>query len=286
VNWNQVYYFSLVAAHGSIKNASEVLKLSSSTLSEHISQLESSLDTELFHRRGPKLVLTESGQKLFTHAKQMFESGQRMLDVVSPLGLGCYPVSIGVVPGPHLFASHRIISDYVENFGPLDLKISQWDFEGLETNLVAKLDFGFADQPSRRRDIVSECLSSSQIRFFVAEQWRESSLRDVLKRIPLLVCRSEAATDAFLEKALEQVEIYPCATIRAEYPSILLELCRRGLGVGAFSEDTLDIGSHESLPSLRNPKDAPKIESHTFLLWAKESENTQAISQIRQVMRK
>jgi LysR family transcriptional activator of nhaA len=285
VNWNQVYYFSLIAAHGSIKNASEVLKLSSSTLSEHISLLESTLDVQLFIRKGPKLILTEAGRKLSWHAKQMFESGQRMLDVASPLRLGCYPVSIGVVPGPHLPMAHRTICEFVGNFGPLEIKISQWNFEELETNLVKKLDFGFADHPSKRRDIVSECLASSEIRFFVSDQWTGHSLREILKKIPLLICQSEASTDAFLEKALDDVDIHPCSVIRAEYPSILLDLCRSGLGVGAFCEGTMDLEERDTMRSLQRPKDTPKIESHTYLLWARDGENTEAISHIRQLIK-
>lgn len=285
INWNQMYYFSLVATHGSLKSVAEILDLSSSTLSEHISQLEKSLGTNLFHRKGPKLILTETGQNLFLQTKQMFESGQRALSTVAPLKLGSYPISIGMVPGPHIFRAHQMICDFTKNFGPLDMNINQISHNELESGLLqAQLDFGFTDRPSKRKDISSHLVSSSQIRFYSSVQWKDLSLRETLKEIPLLVCQSEASTDAFLEDALRQAEIEPIALIRAEYPSVLLDFCRRGLGVGAFCEDLTEFQDSHLLRAMQNPKDAPKIQSHTYLLWPNASERSEAVMQIRKLL--
>src|SRR5688572_29086894 len=91
INWNQVYYFSEIAAVGSIKDAAAKLDLTASTLSLHLSQLETDLEIQLFYRQHRKLTLTPEGTRLFLHAKAMFETGQRLIDVVSPVPLGCYP---------------------------------------------------------------------------------------------------------------------------------------------------------------------------------------------------
>lgn len=286
VNWNHVFAFSQVAYHGSIKNAASVMNVGSSTLSEQVSQLESALNAQLFHRRGPKLILTEAGSRLFWHSKKMFESGQRILDSVSPLILGSYPASIGVVPGPHIQIAHKTICDYAAQFGPMDCKISQCSFEDLETSLVqAKMDFGFSDRPPQRKDLGFHCLSTSEIKFYVSPEWQDQKLGDVLASIPLLVCRSEASTDAFIESALEKVDISPCAVVRAEYPSVLLDMCMNGLGVGAFSADATSPIFSDSLCRMRVPKGAPVIESRAFVIWALEGENTEAVDHIMRLLK-
>lgn len=285
VNWNHVFAFSQVASHGSLKNAANVMNVGSSTLSEQISQLESTLNAELFHRRGPKLILTEAGNRLFWHTKKMFESGQRILDSVSPLVLGSYPAAVGVVPGPHIQIAHKTICDYAAEYGPVDLKIRQSSFEEMEAGLVqAKLDFGFSDRPPQRKDLAHHRLSSSEIRFFVSEKWQDQKLVEVLSLIPLLVCRSEASTDAFIENALEKCGISPCAVVRAEYPSVLLDMCMSGLGVGAFSAEATSLFFSDSIHRLRVPRGAPVIESKAFLIWAKEGEKTEAVDRIRRLL--
>lgn len=92
INWNHVFYFCQIARHGSIKTAATELGLSSPTLSEALNELEKDLEVVLFRRQHRKLVLTRQGSRLFQHAKQMFEAGQRLIDVVSPVPLGCYPL--------------------------------------------------------------------------------------------------------------------------------------------------------------------------------------------------
>jgi DNA-binding transcriptional LysR family regulator len=76
INWNQVFYFSEIAAAGSVKNAAEKLGLSPSTLSEHLGQLEHDLNIKLFQRQHRKLILTDEGARLFHSAREMFESGK------------------------------------------------------------------------------------------------------------------------------------------------------------------------------------------------------------------
>lgn len=278
VNWNQVFYFSLVATHGSLKKASDILGLRSSTLSEHISQLESMLETTLFLRKGPKLILTEAGEKLSWQAKQMFENGLNFIETASSRKLDSAQLRIGLVPGPHLPIAHDFISNYVREFSPLNSKISQWNFEELEAHIAkGSLDFGFADQASKRSDLSSKLLKQSQIRLYVSSKWKHRQLKNILLEIPLLICQSDASTDAFLQKALMDANIKPCGFIKAAYPGILLDLCRNGLGVGAFGTGTIEAYKKDYFHMLSNPSNAPEIRSEAYLIWADNGENTAAV---------
>ncbi len=56
VNYNQLYYFYLVAEHGSIARVSELLHITPQTISGQISAFEHGIGTALFSRQGKRLV--------------------------------------------------------------------------------------------------------------------------------------------------------------------------------------------------------------------------------------
>lgn len=287
INWNEVYYFSLVATYGSMKRAAEVLRLSPSTLSEHISQLESQLKVELFHRRGPKIELTEQGNRLFLHAKGMFEHSQRLLDAVSPLHLGSYPISVGFIPGPHLPLAYKWVAMFENEFGPINMKLQHCLPDNLETSLIkGRLDFGFSNKAPERDDLLYEKIAQEPICFYVSAKWFDFRLADLLERIPLLMCRTEASTETFVEHALRKVDLIPSSTVISDFPSVLVDLCIQGLGVGAFCEEPILTMNSRSLRSLRSPKDAPKIESELYVIWAAAGEQTESIAHLKALISK
>lgn len=282
VNWNQVYSFSLVATHGSIKKAAELLSLSPSSLSEQISQLESDLKVELFVRRGPKLTLTEQGNRLFMHAKGMFEHGLRLLDAVSPVQIDSYPVSVGFVPGPHLPVAYKWVAMLHQKLGPLNMKLQHCTPEAFESSLLkGQFDFGFSDRRPSRSDLQSVQIAQSPIRFYVSTDWRDHSFSELLRKLPLLVCRSEASTDAFIEQTLQKCDLMPSSIVSSDFPSVLIDLCRLGLGVGAFCEEPILKLNAQTVRTLRIPKDAPKIESKLYVTWATAAESTMAVMHLK-----
>lgn len=286
VNWNQVYYFQLVASLGSIKQASEVVGLSPSTVSEHIATLEEQLQVKLFDRNGRKLDLTEQGQKLHWHAKSMFENGERLLETVSPVHVGTYPVGIGIVPGAQMAIAYKWAGDFIERFGPRDVHLRHTTMDEIAVEiLTGKIDFGFANSALKNSNLESRLISSSQVRFYVAEESSFSSLAPTLAKLPLLICRSDSFSDALLEKALQESDLFPSSVVTSDYPSVLLDLCRRGLGVGAFSEEVIKKLTGEGLKSLRLPPELPKIESNTYLIWPKDAASSLAVQQLKQLIK-
>ena len=72
LNFHHLYYFWVVASHGSIRRGSEHLLLSPPTVSRQIKELESKLDTQLFTRGPHKLVLTEQGESIRQLCDELF----------------------------------------------------------------------------------------------------------------------------------------------------------------------------------------------------------------------
>lgn len=286
INWNQVFYFSEIASCGSIKAAAEKLKLSPPTLSEHLAQLERDLDVQLFIRHHRRLELTTQGQRLFTHAKQMFEAGQRMIDVVSPIPLGSYPISVGLIPSPSAPLATDLIARYLEQFGPVPLKIHRTKYADVERGLVqTQFDFAFSDRLPERKDIVATKIFSSTIRFYVSSKWGSSRFSELIQKLPLLICNSEPEVRSHAEVALLESSITIPPVVTSDYPSVLVDLCDRGLGIGVFSEEPIRRMNLSSLKSLRAPQDAPHIKDSLYVLWTKDAENSEAIKHLQDILR-
>ena len=67
----QLRYFLKVAELLNFSEASKVLYVTQSTLSQQIKQLEAELDTTLFERNSHEVTLTEAGQKLVEYAQKV-----------------------------------------------------------------------------------------------------------------------------------------------------------------------------------------------------------------------
>lgn len=286
INWNQVYYFSEVASCGSLKVASDRLGLSPSTLSEHIAQLEKDLQIQLFYRQHRKLTLTGEGNRLYLHAKTMFESGQRLFDAVSPIPLGSYPISIGLVPNPCLQVAYQFVGDFLKKFGPLNMKLKQASYLDLESGLAkAEFDFCFSDRKPERKDIFFQHVVTTSIRFYVSSKLATGKFSELIKRLPLLICNADPKTKSLTEQNLDDADFSPSSVVTSDYPGALLDLCGKGLGIGAFAEDPR-IVNLVSLKGLRNPTGAPQLQSSLFALWSKDGENTEAVRHLKVILPK
>lgn len=82
VNFNQLYYFYLVAREGSIARISEQLHITPQTISGQISALEHSTGSALFNRTGKKWSLTEVGRVTFRYAEDIFQLGDELRSVL------------------------------------------------------------------------------------------------------------------------------------------------------------------------------------------------------------
>ena len=118
INWNQVYYFYEVARNLSMKEAAKFLGVSVPTVSEQISKFEQSIDLKLFLRSPRKIKLTNDGVTLYLHAKEIFESGKKLLDAVSPDSIGGYTVKVGVQESIQINSAIDFISSYLDTFSP------------------------------------------------------------------------------------------------------------------------------------------------------------------------
>lgn len=285
IDWNHVFYFSEVAACGSIKEAASKLDLSPSTLSTHISQLEKDLALSLFHRHHRKITLTPQGVRLFQYAKQMFETGRRLIDVVSPVALGSYPISIGLVPCPSMPLAYRLVTEFLTSYDPVNIRVSQTKHEVLEKGLSdARFDFGFSRKLPERKDISHQLVSCSPLNLYVAEHLAKEDFSSLISRIPMVICGAESGGLDIIDQLLEQTELSPRSIVTSDYPGLVFEFCKKGNGIGIFSDESIQKLDGGSLHFLRTPRGAPTLTDKLYVLWPKDSDHSKAIGHLNTLL--
>lgn len=127
--------FAKVAEAGSFRGAADLLGLSPSVISHHVSALEKSLGVALVYRTTRKLSLTDEGERLARHAQAMLSAASEGLDGASqetPEVRGRLRITAPAVfqCGPFISMAHR----FMQLHPNLELEI---DFSDAPRDLVA-----------------------------------------------------------------------------------------------------------------------------------------------------
>ncbi|MGC4063936.1 MAG: LysR family transcriptional regulator [Polyangiaceae bacterium] len=78
LNYNQLYYFWVVAQEGNITSAAKRLHLSQPAISSQLKRLEESLGEPLLAPSGRHRVLTPFGRTTYEYAERIFALGQEL----------------------------------------------------------------------------------------------------------------------------------------------------------------------------------------------------------------
>lgn len=99
MNSKTIEYFVIVARFGSISRAALELGVEQSTVTRHISRLETDVGVRLFHRSGRGVILTDAGRQLLTRAQDVLHALERAKHTASTLaGTGPSQVVIAAQP--------------------------------------------------------------------------------------------------------------------------------------------------------------------------------------------
>jgi LysR family transcriptional activator of nhaA len=79
LNYHHLRHFWMIARHRSMTKAAAKLKISQSTLSEQLAELEDWLGQPLFDRRGRELHLTDAGRVALEYAETIYTTGHELM---------------------------------------------------------------------------------------------------------------------------------------------------------------------------------------------------------------
>lgn len=150
----ELRYFDMVARHGSFSAASRALGITQPGLTKAMRRLESSLDCRLFRRLARGVALTEQGEALLRHSRQLNVQLLDAREEVRAVGrgaVGC--IHIGAGPSWLTGALPGIVARMTARYPGLSFRV----VGGFHSNLIellrgADLDLVIAALPNRIPD--------------------------------------------------------------------------------------------------------------------------------------
>ncbi|MDQ6597792.1 LysR family transcriptional regulator [Bacillus salipaludis] len=157
MDFDQLFYFQIVAKHQSLTKASEELNLSQPALSRSILRLEEEIGVPLLERKSRGVVLNQYGRVFLSHANQvlseMKEAKLTIHDMVDP-HRGTISLAFIQTLGSSFVPD--LISEFQKEFPNIQFQLSQnISSEILKEIHTANIDIGFCSPQEPHDDMCS-----------------------------------------------------------------------------------------------------------------------------------
>ena len=237
MNVNIKYFrvFVSVYEHMSMSAAGEELFLSQPAVSRIIRELEEAYSCRFFLRHSGRLYRTESGEKMYLHAKQLLSVTEQM-DAAMQNQTRQRKVHIGATPTAGNYYLIDALAQYRKECGELDVYFSTHPPAILESMVKsAELDAAIADGISASQDVKVRPLFADDLTFMTAEGVYSTS-----DPLPLLVLDRGSANKLVFEQALAGAGI--SYTIKGQFSDVegIRKCTALGMGVGVLPSRAAD----------------------------------------------
>ena len=240
VSYNQIRSFHAVASAGGFTAASRVLHVGQPTITGQVQALESFYGVELFHRRGRRVELTETGKELYAVTQRMEILEKEAQEVLQNAGgFKSGHLRIGAV-GP--FHVTEMLALFHERFPDLEITVTVRNSqEILESLLSFEVDVAVLSQTEEDQRLLAVPFCQEPLVVFVHAEhpWaeREELRIEELKNQPVILREPGSTTRRAFEKALTKagVKISPVMEIGSR-EAVWLAVSR-GLGIGVVSDE-------------------------------------------------
>ena len=288
INWNQIYYFYEIARKQSLKKSAKVLGVSSATLSEHIKKLEKSLGFDLFHRNHKGLVLSKEGENLFQYAKDMFETGLKMVDSISPSSMGGYPVKVGVLDTISDLKSLQFISQYYDTYAPYGIVNTLREYNSdklLDSLMQGQLDWIITTSKPKGKMIDYAEIDKFTIAFCCSKHLIErfKDKKDVFAAVPLALNNWDHKLNQNVIKHLQDHGVIVEENLETDHRELALMLAERGRCVTVVDREVIKEQGWLSNIAIFDVAKNP-IEIPIYCAWKKATNKMIATQKLEQLI--
>lgn len=235
MNYHHLRAFWAIVRHRGMTAAAGALRVSQSTLSEQLRELEAWLGLPLFERRGRQLHLTEGGRMAFEHAETIFATGRELLDRVRQKGPVRTELRLGAV-GP---LSKNLQFDFIQpllargeatvrvNAGPLQELVAQLHAHTLDL-VLSNIPLRADEDPAVHNHLLGEApvflAGSLPVR-------PDAPFPDWLRTVPLLLPTRQSHVRADFDLLLAEAGITPDLRAEVDDMALLRLLALSGTGL-------------------------------------------------------
>lgn len=170
LNYHHLRYFWTVATEGSLRRASEKLRVSQPSMCTQIKLLETNLGETLFRPSGRSLALTEFGQLVYGYAEEIFTLGGEILRATKQApSVRALRLHVGIVDSFPKLMSYDILRPVLEHQPPVQLTCHEGKLADLVSLLnTHRIDVVLSDEPASpgiAGKVFNHLLGTSEITF-------------------------------------------------------------------------------------------------------------------------
>jgi LysR family transcriptional regulator, transcriptional activator of nhaA len=238
LNYQHLYYFSVIAREGGLAKGAAELQLSHSTLSVQLRALEAALGEPLFERRGRALALTDFGREVQQYANEIFRLGSELLDFSAGRASTLRRLEVGVVPAVPITIASNLLIAAQRGAGAAALRVRQDRSARLLQELGAgRLHVVISDAPaapSASSGLHAHALGSSTIALYATPELARRYRRNFpasLAGAPLLLPSAEATLRRAVERWLAARDLRVTVVAEIDDAATLRALGAMGLGL-------------------------------------------------------
>ena len=234
----QLRGFCFAAKAGSVSKAAEKLFLSQPSVSLQIQALEREFKTQLFERRGPKIMLTPDGRTLYELAAPLVDQIDSLEDTFSAHrgGLETGRIDIAAGESTTLYLLPRFVKQFAEQYPGVELKLHNvTGRDGLAMVRADEADFAVGSMLEMREDIDYLPMFSYDVVLIVGldhplAKRKRVTLKDVAPH-PLILPPSHLTTWRVVDVAFGKVGLKYKVKMEAGGWEVIKKYVALGMGV-------------------------------------------------------
>jgi LysR family nitrogen assimilation transcriptional regulator len=238
----QLEYFIAIAETGAFSRAAVRLSVGQPILSRQIKALEQELGTELYHRTGRGIVLSEAGKIFEQHARGVLETtagARRALYALASTPAG--RVVIGMPPSVGAVLTASLVRQFRSEFPKVSLGVME-GFSGhvLEWLMTGRIDVAVLYNAPRTSVLVTEPLLTDEL-FLLgpvsdpAGAGNGTVAASQLARIPLILPSRPHGLRVLVDDLLSGIGVAPNVQVEIDAMPSTLSLVESGIGYTILS---------------------------------------------------
>lgn len=245
MDFKQLQSFVTVVQEESFTQAAGRLFVSQSTVSTHIHQLESELNTKLILRTTKSLQITPKGRELYEYALNILELKERMIQACSIESRRIIHLGTSTIPSAYILP--QLLADFGKSHQDIYFIIHQSDSQGIINGLKDGLfNLGFIGMSCEDSDFCCQPFCKDRMvvitpvnEHFLRYKQRKENVLPELLREPLILREkgsgSKKMADNFLaHSGISEDELQIIARVNDQ--ETIKHLVAGGMGISIISE--------------------------------------------------
>jgi LysR family transcriptional regulator, low CO2-responsive transcriptional regulator len=246
VSLRQLRVFEAAATLHSFSKAAEALHLTQPGVSMHIKELEGHAGLPLFERIGKKLYITEAGQELLTHARELLRSLKDAEDVLDGLkGLRRGRINLAVVSTAKYFIP-RLLARFGKNYPQLEIRLAVNNRNSVIEQLIAnEVDLAVMGRSPQSLDTIAEPFAQNPHVIIAAPDHPLAGRRritvEAVAKETFIVREPGSGTRLAMQQFFDERQV-PCRVgLEMASNETIKQAVMAGMGVSFLSRHTLDL---------------------------------------------